>query len=357
MTAPNDPGQPGQGWAPPSWGQPASEQAAQPAAPGWNPEPPTSGWPHQPPTSGWAAPPTLVAPTAPTQEASSTPAAPAPMPPATLVVAAVLTVLGAVSAVLLALNEAGDLLDRAGWRAADADALPALLLVPLLAALVGGAFAALAGRGGGLLLAGGIVLAVAAGAVAVGSGLVDDVQGGRIALAAVTAVAGLVIAVLAAVAPSKRWYRSAQRRSAERVVARVLAGPSARRDQVAGAAAGWLIAAAVLAVATVGAAALVLAGQSGDDEGGEGSGFASGGDSSSGSSSVFGAGSIPVDEDDDEYDSYFHGLAEDCQDGDLASCDDLYYDTPVGSDYEYYAKTCGGRTSADYYGNCAEDFD
>ena len=36
-------------------------------------------------------------------------------------------------------------------------------------------------------------------------------------------------------------------------------------------------------------------------------------------------------------------LADECFDGRLRSCDDLFSDSPVGSDYEVYGVTCGGR--------------
>jgi serine/threonine-protein kinase PknK len=36
-------------------------------------------------------------------------------------------------------------------------------------------------------------------------------------------------------------------------------------------------------------------------------------------------------------------LAEECAEGDFGSCDELYSESDVGSDYEAYAKTCGGR--------------
>jgi hypothetical protein len=39
----------------------------------------------------------------------------------------------------------------------------------------------------------------------------------------------------------------------------------------------------------------------------------------------------------------FDALASDCESGDLVACDDLYGQTPAGSDYEAYGRTCGGR--------------
>lgn len=42
-------------------------------------------------------------------------------------------------------------------------------------------------------------------------------------------------------------------------------------------------------------------------------------------------------------DDALNSLANDCFDGNMASCDQLFEDTPVGSDLETYAQTCGGR--------------
>ncbi len=45
-------------------------------------------------------------------------------------------------------------------------------------------------------------------------------------------------------------------------------------------------------------------------------------------------------------DSRLDGLAQSCYEGNLQACDDLYYESAVGSAYEDYGATCGGR-----YGN------
>lgn len=50
----------------------------------------------------------------------------------------------------------------------------------------------------------------------------------------------------------------------------------------------------------------------------------------------------------------FDALAADCEDGDLGACDDLYLQTAVGSDYEAYGSTCGGRI-APVQGMCEEE--
>ncbi len=51
----------------------------------------------------------------------------------------------------------------------------------------------------------------------------------------------------------------------------------------------------------------------------------------------------------------YQTLAEDCFAGDFGACDDLYFASPIGSDYETYARTCGGRlTEAEAVdGGCA----
>ena len=41
-----------------------------------------------------------------------------------------------------------------------------------------------------------------------------------------------------------------------------------------------------------------------------------------------------------------------CADGDLASCDDLYYDSAIGSDYEAFGSTCG-ETTDQVFGRCS----
>jgi hypothetical protein len=70
-----------------------------------------------------------------------------------------------------------------------------------------------------------------------------------------------------------------------------------------------------------------------------------------------GAAPIPVDEADPDYEPRLDDLARDCADGDLAQCDRLYVESAVGSDYEDYGSTCGGRSDEEYYGSCADDFD
>jgi hypothetical protein len=42
-------------------------------------------------------------------------------------------------------------------------------------------------------------------------------------------------------------------------------------------------------------------------------------------------------------DAEYDGLAQDCYEGDMQACDDLFLESPSGSDYEDYGNTCGGR--------------
>ena len=95
-----------------------------------------------------------------------------------------------------------------------------------------------------------------------------------------------------------------------------------------------------LAVVLAALAALVVTGLavalfvwSGSDDDGDGGG--SGGDSS-----IPSAGSEPDGlGDDPELDEY----AEECYDGDMEACDDLYQESPRSSAYELYGGTCAGR--------------
>lgn len=48
----------------------------------------------------------------------------------------------------------------------------------------------------------------------------------------------------------------------------------------------------------------------------------------------------------------FESLADDCFEGDLAACDNLFFQTPLGSDFEAYGTTCGGRLEDEVSGGC-----
>ncbi len=52
-------------------------------------------------------------------------------------------------------------------------------------------------------------------------------------------------------------------------------------------------------------------------------------------------------------DAELDALYDDCQGGDLVACDDLYYASPIDSDYEFFGATCGGR-SDEISGFCAD---
>ena len=47
-------------------------------------------------------------------------------------------------------------------------------------------------------------------------------------------------------------------------------------------------------------------------------------------------------------------LRAECEAGDYAACDQLYSDSPVGSDYEYFGSTCGERFDFELWGSCAD---
>ncbi len=69
-----------------------------------------------------------------------------------------------------------------------------------------------------------------------------------------------------------------------------------------------------------------------------------------------GAPTDPPAPGDPDHDPRFAGLAADCRDGDMAACDDLYRETPVGDPYETYASTCGGRLHDEASGGCVAVF-
>jgi hypothetical protein len=48
-------------------------------------------------------------------------------------------------------------------------------------------------------------------------------------------------------------------------------------------------------------------------------------------------------------------LTDACTAGDMVACDSLYFDAPVGSDYELLGNYCGGEASQPMTGNCSEE--
>jgi hypothetical protein len=93
-----------------------------------------------------------------------------------------------------------------------------------------------------------------------------------------------------------------------------------------------IVLAAVAALVVAGLAVALFVGLGSDDDGGSGG---SGGDSSipAATSEPDGLG------DDADLDQY----ADDCYDGDMGACDDLYRESPRSSAYELYGGTCAGR--------------
>src|SRR5688572_24947422 len=61
----------------------------------------------------------------------------------------------------------------------------------------------------------------------------------------------------------------------------------------------------------------------------------------------------PEPPDDLGADPELDALAQSCFDGDMLACDELFLRAPVGSDYEAYGDTCGGRQSAGTRDYCA----
>ncbi len=64
----------------------------------------------------------------------------------------------------------------------------------------------------------------------------------------------------------------------------------------------------------------------------------------------FGGGD-PV-EPEDFGEAEFNRLAQQCFDGDLGACDDLFFQTPIDSAGEDYGSTCGGRLTDGVSGSC-----
>jgi hypothetical protein len=95
---------------------------------------------------------------------------------------------------------------------------------------------------------------------------------------------------------------------------------------------GWLL------VAAVAIASLVIAVVVSRDDSGSARGSAGGGDTSSGAG--------------DE----LQGLRDDCGDGDLSACDELYWAAPADSEMRDFAITCGRRDPGGRHpGSCDED--
>lgn len=100
--------------------------------------------------------------------------------------------------------------------------------------------------------------------------------------------------------------------------------PATSRKLVVGLMAGLALLIAVVAVALV-----VVLRSDGDSSGGSGSAIPEA------TSDPEGLGDDPL----------FDDYAEDCHDGDMEACDDLFRESPLGSAYELYGGTCAGRQS------------
>src|SRR5689334_1205845 len=109
---------------------------------------------------------------------------------------------------------------------------------------------------------------------------------------------------------------------------------------------------------------LLLAGcGSGDDSSGGGSGGDDRSDEPAATTEAEDSGESPFEadaEDPESVDDYgtddaLDQLTDDCADGDFAACDDLYGQSDLGSDYETYGSTCGGRSEDRLDGNCERD--
>jgi hypothetical protein len=55
-------------------------------------------------------------------------------------------------------------------------------------------------------------------------------------------------------------------------------------------------------------------------------------------------------------DALLDDLYDQCEDGDLVACDDLYFESPEGSAYESFGSTCGGAED-DLFGDCSATLD
>ncbi|MBA3523512.1 MAG: hypothetical protein H0T85_02945 [Geodermatophilaceae bacterium] len=51
-------------------------------------------------------------------------------------------------------------------------------------------------------------------------------------------------------------------------------------------------------------------------------------------------------------DPEFNRLTNECFDGNMESCDELYFSSPIDSDYEAYGDSCGGRVGIDDFSLC-----
>ena len=54
-------------------------------------------------------------------------------------------------------------------------------------------------------------------------------------------------------------------------------------------------------------------------------------------------------------DPFLDALHDDCAAGDMRACDDLYWSSPIGSEYEAFGDTCGDTVMSGQFGRCEEE--
>lgn len=54
-------------------------------------------------------------------------------------------------------------------------------------------------------------------------------------------------------------------------------------------------------------------------------------------------------------DDFLDALWDDCEDGSGEACDELFFDSPVGSEYEAFGNTCGNRMELSFYCNTLDE--
>jgi hypothetical protein len=279
--------------------------------------------------------------------------APWPLPPApvwTAAVAALATVVLLI--VLAATGGVKDVVVDLGLRPEDASVMAGLLATMTIAGLLGGAVGVLTGRGGGLLRTAAGTVGLLALLAVIGSAIAQrqvDWTGpvfGALVLVGAALAAGPTLA-----GSARAWAVAGERRSAERVIAR-LSTSSRRPAALSGRGVGSLLVSLALVAGAVLAGVFVSTSLAPDTAAPLASGAAGSSTGSTGSSADSGAAPIPVGTGDGEYSSYLDSLARDCAAGSLTSCDDLFWQSEGSGAYDLYGSTCGGRAAVEYSGNC-----
>lgn len=308
----------------------------------------------QTPAQEWQA-----APPPPWQPPQPEPPAPAaiswPLPPVAAWVAGALAAGTAVLlVVLLALGGVRDLLAEANLSQDDAGVAAAMLGTLAVAGLLAGAAGLLTGRGSGLLRVAGAGVAVLAVLGVVAATIVRQrVDVPELAFGLAVAVAAGTAAGLGALRTTTDWTAAAERRSAERAIARLSAG---RTAPVGARSAVSLVLAVLLVLAVVLAGVLAVTSATPDTVA-DSSTAAAAVAAASGSGATEDAAPLPVQQGDADYSAPLDTLARACAAGNLAGCDALYWASDEFSGYEEYGSTCGGRTTLEYEGTCDDLFD